>query len=324
MLSIGSHSHPSRVIVAPMAGVTDRPFRDLCRAFGAHWAVSEMVTADKNLWSTRKSRHRLAHASETGPRWVQLAGSEPNQIAEAAKLNVDLGADIIDINMGCPAKKVCNKAAGSSLLRDEHLVSDILHAVVSAASVPVTLKIRLGWSWDEVNAPTIAHIAEDAGIQLLTVHGRTRACRFNGHANYDAIATVKQSVQIPVIANGDIDSAEKAAHVLKVTGCDGVMIGRAAQGSPWLIGDIDTFIRKGEERLVPRLRDVKQMLLHHVGALHEFYGEYQGLRIARKHVGWTLDGIEGADVMKKIFNRIEVAGDQLALIDTLDELEQAA
>lgn len=324
MLSIGPYSHSSRVIVAPMAGVTDRAFRDLCRSFGAHWAVSEMVTSDSRLWSTDKSRHRLAHAGEQGPRWVQLAGSDPAQMAEAAKLNVDLGADIIDINMGCPAKKVCNKAAGSSLLRDEKLVADILDAVVSAVTVPVTLKIRLGWSWDEVNAPTIAKIAEDAGIQLLTVHGRTKACRFNGHANYEAIASVKSCVDIPVIANGDIDTPAKAEDVLTVTDCDGVMIGRAAQGTPWLIGDIDTFLRRGECRPAPDLTEIKVMLSNHIQALHDLYGEFQGIRIARKHVGWTLDTIPGAQVLKQRFNRLESAEDQFNLISSLDQLDQAA
>lgn len=307
-----------------MAGVTDRAFRDLCRSFGAHWAVSEMVTSDSRLWSTDKSRHRLAHAGEQGPRWVQLAGSDPAQMAEAAKLNVDLGADIIDINMGCPAKKVCNKAAGSSLLRDEKLVADILDAVVSAVTVPVTLKIRLGWSWDEVNAPTIAKIAEDAGIQLLTVHGRTKACRFNGHANYEAIASVKSCVDIPVIANGDIDTPAKAEDVLTVTDCDGVMIGRAAQGTPWLIGDIDTFLRRGECRPAPDLTEIKLMLSNHIQALHDLYGEFQGIRIARKHVGWTLDTIPGAQVLKQRFNRLESAEDQFNLISSLDQLDQAA
>jgi tRNA-dihydrouridine synthase B len=324
MLSIGPYSHPSRVIVAPMAGVTDRAFRDLCRSYGAHWTVSEMVTSDSKLWSTDKSRHRLAHASEQGPRWVQLAGSDPAQMAEAAKRNVDLGADIIDINMGCPAKKVCNKAAGSSLLRDEKLVGDILDAVVSAVPVPVTLKIRLGWSWDEVNAPTIAKIAENAGIHLLTVHGRTRACRFNGHANYEAIASVKSSVDIPVIANGDIDSPAKAEDVLTVTACDGVMIGRAAQGKPWLIGNIDAYLREGEYRSSPDLIEIRLMLSKHIQALHDIYGEFLGVRIARKHVGWTLDAIPGAHLLKQSFNRLDSAEDQFNLIASLDQLDQAA
>lgn len=324
MLTIGPYSHPSRVIVAPMAGVTDRPFRDLCRSFGAYWAVSEMVTSDQSLWQTGKSRRRLAHVSESGPRWVQLAGSEPEQIGEAARLNVDLGADIIDINMGCPAKKVCNKAAGSSLLRDEKLVSEILCAVVAAVDVPVTLKIRLGWSREEINAPVIAGIAEEAGIQLLTVHGRTRACRFNGHADYDGIGKVKSSVNIPVIANGDIDTPEKAEAVLHTTGCDGVMIGRAAQGKPWLIGDVDVFLREGEKRSRPELSATKQMLKGHLQSLHEFYGEFQGVRIARKHVGWTLDTIPGALPLKKRFNQLESPMDQFCLLEELDRLDLAA
>ena len=230
MLSIGPYSSTSRVIVAPMAGVTDKPFRDLCHRLGSFWSVSEMVTSNQQLWETSKSRHRLDHTGETGVSWVQLAGSDPDQIAQAALINVELGAQIIDINMGCPAKKVCNKAAGSALLRDEKLVADILAAVVDSVEVPVTLKIRLGWSPDEINAQSIAAIAESEGISLLTVHGRTRACKFSGSVDYDAIAAVKASVSMPVVANGDILTPYQAKKVIDQTGCDAVMIGRAAPG----------------------------------------------------------------------------------------------
>jgi tRNA-dihydrouridine synthase B len=324
MLSIGPHSNPSQVIVAPMAGVTDRPFRDLCRHFGAYWAVSEMVTSDQTLWNTSKSRHRLAHHDEQGIRWVQLAGAEPKKIAAAAQMNVALGADIIDLNMGCPAKKVCSKAAGSALLRDEHLVGQILEAVVAAVEVPVTLKMRLGWSRDEMNATVIAGIAENAGIAALTVHGRTRACRFTGSVDYDAIAEVKRGVSIPVIANGDINDAADAASVLANTGCDAVMIGRAAQGKPWLIGQIDRYLQSGELETAPDLIQVQSMLKGHVAALHRFYGDYQGLRFARKHVGWALDQFEFGKPVKQAFNRAEDTQAQFNVIDSMTHLQWAA
>lgn len=328
MLSIGPFSNPSNVIVAPMAGVTDLPFRQLCRGFGSSWAVSEMVTSDTSLWHTAKSRHRLRHDEGDALSWVQLAGSEPDRLAAAAVANVELGADIIDINMGCPAKKVCNKAAGSALLRDEQLVASILKAVVDAVDVPVTLKIRLGWSKDEQNASQVAQIAAAAGIQLLTVHGRTRACRFSGEVDYAAIAQVRQSVEIPVIANGDIQSAQQARRVLEMTGCSGVMIGRAAQGRPWLPAQIDAALNRDEDLRAPGTEAVQQMLVNHLKSLHEFYGVHQGIRIARKHIGWTMDYLietgAASKELKRAFNHAESAYDQFMLLDRIGTTEQAA
>ena len=323
-MKIGQYEHPSQVIVAPMAGVTDQPFRNLCRELGATWLVSEMVTSNQQLWQTSKSRHRLDHTGEKGLSWVQLAGSDPGQIAEAAAINVGLGAQIIDINMGCPAKKVCNKAAGSALLRDESLVADILAAVIDSVEVPVTLKIRLGWSPDEINARSIAAIAESEGISLLTVHGRTRACRFSGSVDYDAIAAVKESVSMPVVANGDILTPQQAKAVLDATGCDAVMIGRAAQGKPWLPSQIDQYLEFGTMQAEPSLDQIRELLSSHVRALHEFYGQHLGLRIARKHVGWTLDQVAGSAVLKQRFNRADSAAVQFELIDQLGTLQTAA
>lgn len=317
MLTIGPYTHPSRVIVAPMAGVTDQPFRNLCRQYGAYWLVSEMVTSDVRLWHTRKSQKRLAFSNEAEPRWVQLAGAEPVMMAEAAKQNVSLGAQIVDINMGCPAKKVCNKAAGSALLRDEKLVAKILEAVVGAVSVPVTLKIRLGWSKEEQNAVRIARIGEESGIKLLTVHGRTRACRFKGEVDYEAIGEVKAAVSIPVVANGDIDSAAKARQVLEFTGADAVMIGRAAQGAPWLPAQIDHYLRKGDEPVTPGMDEISRILIHHVDQLKNFYGEYAGVRIARKHVGWSLDRLAGGAGIKAEFFKAESNEEQKILLSQM-------
>ncbi len=301
-----------------MAGVTDQPFRNLCRSQGAHWVVSEMVTSDQKLWKTSKSSHRLQFQSEAEPRWVQIAGADPEMMAEAASANVDLGAQIIDINMGCPAKKVCKKAAGSALMRDEPLVRKILEAVVNAVTVPVTLKIRLGWSQEEQNAATIAKIAEDSGIQLLSVHGRTKACKFTGEVNYSAIAEVVKSVDIPVIANGDIGSAEKAAWVLEETGAAGVMIGRAAQGQPWLAKEIDLFLKSKIIQKKPDLAEIKRLLMTHIVDLDHFYGEVMGPRIARKHVGWYFAGLdktsEAIDFIKE-FNGLKHVSEQLVAID---------
>ncbi|WP_111657415.1 tRNA dihydrouridine synthase DusB [Isoalcanivorax indicus] len=314
-MQIGPYTLDNPLVLAPMAGVTDRPFRQLCRDLGAGLVVSEMVTADTRLWQSRKSRTRLPHADEPGPVSVQIAGADPAMLADAARANVDLGAQIIDINMGCPAKKVCRKAAGSALLRDEALVADILQAVVRAVTVPVTLKIRTGWSPDERNALTIARIAEDAGIQALAVHGRTRACRFNGHAEYDTIARVAAAVRIPVLANGDIDSPEKAKRVLETTGASGIMIGRAAQGNPWIFRDTLHYLAHGELPPSPEVGDAAHRVLGHLGALHQLYGEDAGVRIARKHLGWYTQSLPGGETFRQGFNRLDSAAAQRHAIE---------
>ena len=324
MLSIGPYANSSQVILAPMAGITDKPFRDFCYRLGGFWTVSEMVTSNQKLWGSNKSRYRLNHADESGLSWVQLAGSEPDQIAQAAKINVELGAQIIDINMGCPAKKVCKRDAGSALLRNEALVADILSAVVSSVEVPVTLKIRLGWCPEEKNALSIASIAESEGVELITVHGRTRKCRFSGTVDYEAIAAVKQSVSIPVVANGDILNPSDAKSVLGLTGCDAVMIGRAAQGKPWLLSQIDQYLKFGTFQPDPSVDEVASLLTDHVRSLHVFYGEDLGLRIARKHVGWSLDHIAGAALLKQSFNRTSSIRDQFRIIEQIRLLETAA
>ncbi|MDB6060231.1 MAG: tRNA dihydrouridine synthase DusB [Verrucomicrobiaceae bacterium] len=329
MITIGHYVLSSPVVLAPMAGVTDRPFRELCRRFGAGLAVSEMLTSDSSLWHSRKSRLRMDHCDETAPISVQIAGSDPQQMAEAARLNVDHGAQIIDINMGCPAKKVCKRAAGSALLRDEKLVAAILEAVVKAVSVPVTLKIRTGWSPEERNAVRIARIAEQSGAQLLAVHGRTRACRFEGDVEYDTIAAVKAAISIPVLANGDIDSPEKARAVLDHTRADGVMIGRAAQGQPWLCTQIAHYLQHGTYAAAPSQQLQQQVMRDHLQQLHEFYGEPMGARIARKHVGWYLAHQPEAAVFQRQFNQLETAAEQHRVLNqwfarlTTDE-EQAA
>ena len=315
MVAIGPYSLPNNLVLAPMAGVTDRPFRLLCRRLGAGLAVSEMVTADKRLWQTRKSRLRLDHRNEPEPRSVQIAGGDPEMLAEAARVNAEHGAQIIDINMGCPAKKVCNKAAGSALMRDEALVRDILQAVVDAVEVPVTLKMRTGWSPECRNAPLLARMAEDAGIQALAVHGRTRADAYRGDAEYDTIAAVRESVNIPVFANGDITSPQKARRVLEHTGAAGLLIGRAAQGSPWIFREIGHYLATGTELPPPALTEVHDILREHVQGLHEFYGEFMGVRIARKHVGWYLQAHDPDRRFRKTFNRLESASAQLDSID---------
>lgn len=323
MLQIGPYSLPSNIILAPMAGITDRPFRQICHEMGAGMTVSEMVTSDKTLWHTRKSQQRLVHVDDPSPRAVQIAGSDPAMLADAAQNNVQMGAQIIDINMGCPAKKVCKKAAGSALLRDEALVREILHSVVNAVEVPVTLKIRLGWDRDNKNATTIARIAEDAGIQSLAIHGRTRACRFIGCVDYDTIAEVKQHVSLPVIANGDITDAASAAKVLKITQADGLMIGRGAQGNPWIFQRIQHYLKHGESAPAVTHDQFSHVLMRHVLALHQFYGEYLGPRIARKHVSWYLDNKAGFHVFRKTFNTIADPAQQLdQLSGFLDELSQ--
>jgi len=285
-MKIGGFELSAPLALAPMAGVSDRPFRLLCRAMGAGIAASEMVTAEVRLWRTAKSRRRLDHAGEPEPRVVQIAGSEPAMLAEAARLNVDMGAQLIDINMGCPAKKVCNRAAGSALMRDERLVRDILEAVVQRAGVPVTLKMRTGWDRDTRNAVAIARMAEDIGVAALAVHGRTRADMFAGEAEYETIRAVCASVSIPVFANGDIDSPAKAAAVLARTGAAGLMIGRAAQGRPWIFNQVKSYLTTGVAAGPPSPREVRDIILAHLESLHAFYGEDTGVRIARKHLGW--------------------------------------
>ncbi|MDH1339878.1 tRNA dihydrouridine synthase DusB [Ectopseudomonas oleovorans] len=309
---IGPYTLPNRLILAPMAGVTDRPFRQLCRRLGAGLVVSEMVTSDVRLWNSRKSSLRLLHAGDPEPRSVQIAGGDPQMMADAARKNVELGAQIIDINMGCPAKKVCNKAAGSALLRDEPLVREILDAVVGAVDVPVTLKIRTGWDRQNKNGITVAKIAEDAGIAALSVHGRTRADLYTGEAEYETIAAIKQAISIPVFANGDIDSPQKAKAVLDATGADALLIGRAAQGRPWIFREIEHYLRTGETLPAPSLLEVERILLEHLAALHAFYGELMGTRIARKHVGWYLATLPGAREFRAQFNRLDSTDAQCA------------
>lgn len=286
MLHLGPHAISPPLVLAPMAGVTDKPFRQLCKRLGAGLAVSEMTTSDARLWDSRKSRWRMDHEGEPAPISVQIAGYDPVQLAEAARFNVDNGADIIDINMGCPAKKVCKVDAGSALMRDPVLVGRILDAVVAAVSVPVTLKIRTGWCRAVKNAPEIARIAQAAGIAALAIHGRTREDMYEGEAEYATIAAIKAQLSIPVLANGDIDSPRKAREVLAATGCDGLLIGRAAQGRPWIFREIAHFLATGREQAAASHAEVAAILLDHLRALYAFYGEHHGLRIARKHLGW--------------------------------------
>ena len=312
-MQIGPYAIQPRVILAPMAGVTDKPFRQLCKRLGAGLAVSEMTISDPRLWHTRKSLHRMDHDGEPAPVSVQIAGTDPQALANAARYNVDQGAQIIDINMGCPAKKVCNAWAGSALMRDEALVARILEAVAKAVDVPVTLKIRTGWAADQRNAPTIARIAEACGIAALTVHGRTRDQQYTGVAEYDTIAQIKSLLKIPVIANGDIDSPEKARAVLKFTGCDAVMIGRAAQGRPWIFREVAHFLATGEHLPPPSLADIRDTLLGHLDHLHAFYGEQQGVRIARKHLGWYAKDCPQHAAFRSVVNRAESADAQSQL-----------
>ena len=298
-----------------MAGVTDRPFRKLCKRLGAGLAVSEMVSSDPRLWSTVKSRRRTDHAGEVEPIAVQIAGSDPQMMAQAARYNVDRGAQIIDINMGCPAKKVCNVAAGSALLKDEALVARILDAVVEAVDVPVTLKVRTGWDREHRNAPRVARIAESAGVRALSIHGRTRACGFTGEAEYQTIAEVKSQVAIPVIANGDIATPRKARQVLEQTGADAIMIGRAAQGRPWLFREIAHFLASGTELPPPPMSEVRALLFEHLQELYAFYGEEAGVRIARKHIAWYTRELAGWAGFREGVNRAETAVAQLAAVD---------
>jgi tRNA-dihydrouridine synthase B len=313
-MQIGTHVLRNALFVAPMAGVTDRPFRKLCKRFGAGLAVSEMMAADPALRATAKSRRRADHRGEAEPIAVQIAGADPATMADAARANVDGGAQIIDINMGCPAKKVCNRAAGSALLRDEPLVAGILEAVVRAVDVPVTLKIRTGWDPEHRNAVRVARIAEDAGIRLLAIHGRTRACGFGGSAEFETIREVKRATRLPVVANGDIATPEEAKRVLDYTGADGVMIGRAAQGAPWIFRDIEHFLATGRRAAPPPLARIRAVLLEHLAELHEFYGPETGVRVARKHVGWYVKPLAGSAQFREALNRIESCDEQLALV----------
>ncbi|WCE29554.1 tRNA dihydrouridine synthase DusB [Vibrio sp. SCSIO 43137] len=314
-MKIGNHQLKNNLIVAPMAGVTDRPFRELCLRYGAGMAVSEMMSSNPRLWKTSKSQQRMVHEGESGIRSVQIAGADPQQMAEAAQFSVENGAQIIDINMGCPAKKVNKKLAGSALLQHPEMIKKILQAVVNAVDVPVTLKTRTGWDTENKNCVEIAKMAEDCGIQALALHGRTRACMYKGEAEYNSIRAVKQAISIPVIANGDIDSAEKARYVLDYTGADALMIGRPAQGRPWIFQEIQHFLENGTT--LPELppEEVKAILLGHVQELHQFYGEYLGPRIARKHVGWYLKEHEQAGEFRRTFNAIEAANQQLDALE---------
>jgi len=312
-MQIGPYTIAPNVILAPMAGVTDKPFRLLCKRLGAGLAVSEMTTSDPRFWNTAKSLHRMDHVGEPDPVSVQIAGTVPEVMTEAARHNVDHGAQLIDINLGCPAKKVCNAWAGSALMRDPPLVARILEAVVGAVAVPVTLKIRTGWDAANRNAPQIARIAEECGVAALAVHGRTRDQQYAGVAEYDTIAAIKAMLTIPVIANGDIDSPRKAKSVLDATGCDAVMVGRAAQGRPWIFREIAHFLATGEMLPEPSLSEVRDILLAHLGHLHAFYGEHAGVRIARKHLGWYAKDRPENAAFRAVANRAQTAQEQLRL-----------
>lgn len=312
-MRIGPYQIDPPVFLAPMAGVGDRPFRQLCRQLGAGLAVSEMVSTNPQLWDSRKTRLRLDHTGELEPRSVQILGADPFIMAEAARLNVEYGAQLIDINMGCPAKKVCGTLAGAALLRDERLVGRILEAVVGAVTVPVTLKIRTGWDWQQRNGMAIARIAEQAGIQALTVHGRTRACGYHGPVDYPFIAAIKQAVGIPVIANGDIDSPEKARWVFDATGVDAVMIGRGAQGRPWVFREIAHYLATGQRLPPPSLAEISAWVDEHLLSLHAFYGETAGVRIARKHLGWYSQAWPEGAAFRERINRVEQGREQSAL-----------
>jgi tRNA-dihydrouridine synthase B len=324
-MRIGPHTIDPPLILAPMAGVTDLPFRLLCKRLGAGYAVSEMTSSDPRLWRTRKSRQRMEHAGEPAPIGVQIAGADSQALAAAAQHCVEHGAQIVDINMGCPAKKVCNAWAGSALLRDEALVGAILTAVVNAVAVPVTLKIRTGWNAENKNALRIARIAEDAGVRALAVHGRTRDMLYTGEAEYETIAAIKQAIRIPVIANGDVDSPHKARAVLEATGADALMIGRAAQGRPWIFREIAHYLATGELLPPPTPGEARDVLLGHARALHEFYGEPAGVRIARKHLAWYAKDRPENAAFRDVVNRAETADDQLRLArDYFDQLEDEA
>ena len=313
-MKIGAIQLKNNLIVAPMAGVTDRPFRSLCKQLGAGMAVSEMVASNSLLWGSEKTIRRGNHEGEVEPKVVQIAGADPEMMAEAARYNVDKGADIIDINMGCPAKKICNVYAGSALLKDESLVARIVDAVVRAVHIPVTLKIRTGWDKGNRNALRIAKIAEDHGIQALAMHGRTRACMYTGDAEYDTIRAVKRSVGIPVIANGDVTTPEKAKFVLDYTGADAVMIGRAAQGRPWIFREIAHFLSTGTRLAPPAVAEIREVMVGHLHDLYAFYGIERGVRVARKHIGWYTKGLRNSAVFRARMNTLDDAATQLAAV----------
>ncbi|HVC28778.1 MAG TPA: tRNA dihydrouridine synthase DusB [Gammaproteobacteria bacterium] len=318
-MRIGCYSLRTRVVLAPMAGVTDRPFRQLCKRLGAGLAVSEMLTAQLALYGSAKSRRRRDHDGEVEPRIVQIAGGEPGMLAEAARMNVAEGAQIIDINMGCPAKKVCNKAAGSALLQDETLVRQILEAVVSAVDVPVTLKIRSGWDREHKNGIRIAELAQQAGIQAIAVHGRTRADMFAGEAEHETVRAIAAAVKIPVLANGDVDSPEKARAVLESTGAAAVMIGRAAQGRPWIFREINHYLATGDKLPPPNDQEIADIMLEHLDNLYSFYGEFTGVRMARKHLNWYLKTRPENNAVRERLMRVESVCEQQRLLRNLFE-----
>jgi tRNA-dihydrouridine synthase B len=318
-VQIGPYILRNNVFVAPMAGVTDRPFRQLCKELGAGYAVSEMAASNPRLWATDKSTRRTDHAGEMEPKAVQIAGADPQDLADCARFNVERGAQIIDINMGCPVKKVCNSWCGSALLQNEALVGQILDAVVRAVDVPVTLKFRTGWDRANKNALRIAAIAEQAGIAMLTLHGRTRADGYSGQAEYDTIAAVKAAVAIPVVANGDITSPQKARMVLEHTGADAVMIGRAAQGRPWIFREVDHFLRTGELLPAPTVAEVRRLMDEHLRAHYAFYGEFLGVRTARKHIGWYVRELAGGEAFRREMNLLESTEQQLIAVDAFFE-----
>ena len=311
-MQIGPYTLNNNLIVAPMAGVTDRPFRQLCKSMGAGMAVSEMVSSNSLLWGSEKTLRRADHTGEVDPISVQIAGADPLMMAEAARYNVERGAQIIDINMGCPAKKICNVMAGSALLQNEMLVGRILDAVVSAVDVPITLKIRTGWDKQHRNALSVARIAESAGVRAIAIHGRTRACAYTGNAEYDTIAAVKSEVRIPVIANGDITTPEKVKQVLEYTGADAVMIGRAAQGRPWIFREISHYLATGQHLPLPDVSEIHRVLIKHLHDLYDFYGEYSGVRIARKHISWYTKGLVGSAAFRHNMNQLQTTDQQMA------------
>lgn len=318
MIQLGRHVIDSQVLAAPMAGVTDRPYRQLCKRLGLAYAVGEMAASNTLLWATEKTSRRINHDGEPSPKAVQIAGGDPQMMAQAARFNVERGAEIIDINMGCPAKKVCNKAAGSALMQQEDLVAQILSSVVQAVKgtdVPVTLKMRTGWNRQNKNAPRIAQMAQDLGIAMVTIHGRTREDKYMGEAEYETIALIKQSLRIPVVANGDIDSPQKAKQVLAITGADAVMIGRAAQGRPWIFRQVDHYLKTGEQLPDPSESDIAGWLRDHLMDHYAFYGEDKGVRSARKHIGWYLKGLPGVKQFRDILHAAETVEDQLRCLD---------